>query len=189
MIHNKKDLLYYMEEDRKAFNKPKSYSFKKKIANLIFKDGNFEYMKCLRKLEYYTNVGGVWRYYYAYKLGKLQKRTGIDLHPNVAGAGLHLGHGKVVINAGSKIGEHCKILSDVTIGAQGSKHRRIAPPRIGNRVFIGTGARLIGDIEIADDIVIGANAVVTKSFLEPGITIAGVPARKISNNGSEGYVD
>lgn len=58
MIHNKKDLLYYMEEDRKAFHKPKSYSFKKKIANLLFRDGNFEYMKCLGRLEYYANTGG-----------------------------------------------------------------------------------------------------------------------------------
>lgn len=129
------------------------------------------------------------QYYYAYKLGKLQSRTGIDLRPNVAGAGLHLPHGKVLINPNAQIGEHCKILSDVTIGAHGNHHGRVTPPRIGNRVFIGTGARLIGDIEIADDIVIGANAVVTKSFLEPGITIAGVPARKISDNGSEDFVD
>lgn len=128
------------------------------------------------------------RYYYAYKLGKLRRRTGIELQPNVAGAGLHLPHGKVVINANAQIGEHCKILSDVTIGAQYGRGRG-TPPRIGNRVFIGTGARLIGDIEIADDIVIGANAVVTKSFLEPGITIAGVPARKISDNGSEDFID
>ncbi len=60
--------------------------------------------------------------------------------------------------------------------------------RIGNNVYIGPGARIFGDIEIADGIAIGANAVVNRSFLEPGITIAGVPARKISDKGSKGLL-
>lgn len=188
MIYTKEELLYYMEEDRKVYHKQEIYSIKGKVINLIFKDHFFEYMKCLRKLEYYSNRKKVGRYYYAYKLGKLKQKTGIDLAPNVAGAGLHLPHGKVVINPKAKIGEHCKILSDVTIGVLGS-HRASGAPRIGNRVFIGSGARIIGDIEIADDIVIGANAVVTKNFFECGITIAGVPARKICNNGSQMFCD
>ncbi len=122
------------------------------------------------------------------RLGWLKSKTGIDLDCNVAGPGLHLPHGKVVINARAKIGEHCKIMSDVTVGVIGS-HLKSCAPRIGNRVYIGTGAKIIGDIEIADDIVIGANAVVTKSFTEPNITIAGIPARKINNHGSHNFVD
>lgn len=55
-------------------------------------------------------------------------------------------------------------------------------------MFIASGARIIGDISIASNIAIGANAVVTKSFLEEGITIAGIPAKKISNNSSEGFL-
>jgi serine O-acetyltransferase len=51
-------------------------------------------------------------------------------------------------------------------------------------VYIAPGAKIYGAIEIADNIAIGANAVVNKSFLEPNITIAGVPARKISDKGS-----
>ena len=42
---------------------------------------------------------------------------------------------------------------------------------IGDNVFIGTGAKIIGAIRVADNISIGANSVVTKDFLEPGITI------------------
>ena len=52
-----------------------------------------------------------------------------------------------------------------------------AVPHIGNRVDIGYGAVIIGDVEIADDVKIGANAVVNKSILEPGCTVVGVPAR------------
>jgi serine O-acetyltransferase len=57
-------------------------------------------------------------------------------------------------------------------------------PKIGNNVFIGPGAVIVGDIEIADGIAIGANSYVNKSFKEPNISIAGCPAKKISDQGS-----
>lgn len=63
--------------------------------------------------------------------------------------------------------------------ASGAKHFIDDAPTIGNNVEIGFGAVIIGKIKIADGIKIGANSVVTKSFLEPNITIAGVPAKKI----------
>ena len=50
--------------------------------------------------------------------------------------------------------------------------------KIGNNVYIGMSARILGNITIADNVVIGANAVVTKSIAEPGITVAGIPAKK-----------
>lgn len=59
---------------------------------------------------------------------------------------------------------------------------------IGNNVYIRMGARILGDITIADNVVIGANAVVTKSITEPGITVAGIPVKKISDVGSEFYI-
>ena len=59
---------------------------------------------------------------------------------------------------------------------------------IGDNVYIGPGAMLFGPIRIADEIAIGANSVVNRSFEEPGITIAGAPARKVSDRGSEGLL-
>ena len=47
---------------------------------------------------------------------------------------------------------------------------------------------MFGKIHIADNIVIGANAVVNKDFKEPGISIGGIPAKKISNRDSKGLV-
>ena len=47
---------------------------------------------------------------------------------------------------------------------------------------LGIGCTLLGGITIADGVTVGAGAVVTKSFLEPGITVAGVPAKKISDH-------
>ena len=58
----------------------------------------------------------------------------------------------------------------------------------GNNVYIGTDALILGDVTIEDNVMIGANAVVTKSITESGITVAGILARKISDVGSELYI-
>ena len=52
-------------------------------------------------------------------------------------------------------------------------------PVLGNNIYIGAGAKIIGNIYIADDCVIGANAVVTKSIMEPKSIVAGIPAKVI----------
>lgn len=98
------------------------------------------------------------------------------------GKGLSLPHkGTIVINTTAQIGENCRIHEGVTIGStNGSK----IAATIGNNVFIGSGAKIIGDIHIADDVAIGANAVVVKSIYESGTTWAGNPARKVSDNNS-----
>jgi len=65
-------------------------------------------------------------------------------------------------------------MNNVNIGAnQGSKKA----PKIGNDVYIGPGAVIFGDIEIADGCYIGANAVVNKSVTEPDSVIVGIPAK------------
>jgi len=89
----------------------------------------------------------------------------------------------IVISDLARVGENCSLRQCVTIGVgSGTEGRKT--PQIGNNVFIGPGAVLIGDIKIADGIAIGANSVVNRSFLEEGTTVTGVPARKVSNKGS-----
>jgi len=87
--------------------------------------------------------------------------------------------GSIIINPAARIGGGCKFHGDACIGV--ARTGENGCPVLGKRVDIGIGARVLGDIYIADDIVIGANAVVTKSFYEPGITIAGIPARKVKD--------
>lgn len=82
-----------------------------------------------------------------------------------------------VIHPDAVVGRDCRFFQHVTIG---SAWRGGAPgecvPRIGDGVLLGCGCVLLGDIEIGDGAVIGANAVVTKS-VPAGCTVAGVPAR------------
>ncbi|MDO4818808.1 MAG: serine acetyltransferase [Prevotella sp.] len=195
MIQTRADLRFYLSEDAKQANEPVNPSLKIRIANKLLHNYNRQFMVCLRKAEYYHNnmqTGGVFTklsyLYYSRKLADLRAKTGNGLYLNVVGPGLHLSHGKVVIGASAKIGEHCKILSDVTIGGQG-RYDRGGVPTLGNRVFVGSGARIIGDIKITDDVVIGANSVVVKDILEANTTWAGNPARKISNEGSYHFLN
>src|SRR5918997_6228558 len=72
------------------------------------------------------------------------------------GGGLYLPHGNVVVDGLVSIGRNCVIAPWVTIGTNGT----VAGPRIGDGVFIGTGAKVLGAIEVGDRARIGANAVV-----------------------------
>ena len=95
-----------------------------------------------------------------------------------------IGHGTVfyhrgigcVVHPKSIIGEDCKIFQGVTIGSKWSGSNCLGEaPRIGNNVMIGTGAVILGDIDIGDNSIIGANAVVTHSIPENSLAV-GVPA-------------
>jgi serine O-acetyltransferase len=90
------------------------------------------------------------------------------------GAGFVLVHSTgVVINGQVRGGEHIYIEHQVTIGAE-----RRQSPTLGNDVFIGAGAKVIGPIHIGDGARIGANAVVL-SDVPAWSTVAGIPARVV----------
>lgn len=95
------------------------------------------------------------------------------------GKGLILQHAFSTIIFPESMGENCQIWQNVTIGRAHDKGRR---PRIGNNVKICAGAVVIGDIEIGDNVTIGANAVVTKS-IPSNCVVCGNPARIIKKDG------
>ena len=181
MISSRKDYLLYLEQDKKALGI-------NKIRPAFFGDEIWKFEIRLRKTEYLKNVrqGNVFgKLCYTISMflyHRMRVKLGFSIPLNVFGPGLSIAHrGTIVVNGNAKIGKNCRIQECTTIGATNGNDRA---PVLGNNIFIGSGARIIGDIEIADDIAIGANAVVCKNFLESGITIAGVPARKISQRNS-----
>ena len=121
-------------------------------------------------------------------LRRLRYRMGINIPWRTrVGPGLLLGHaGGIVISANAVIGADCNINHNVTIGA--NKGNRSGCPTLGNRVYVGPGAVVIGNISIGDDVAIGANAVVVDD-VAPGVTVAGIPARVVSANGSRGWIN
>lgn len=158
-IQSKEDLRYYLEQDRIALKRPAGFVLKK--------DNIWKFEILLRKAEYYCNcMPGILK-----KIGSLYKRRlyklgmkcgGFSIPVNCFGPGLSIAHGGTIV------------VNDTA--------------RIGNNCFIATGAKVIGDIHLGNDIAIGANAVVTKSFIEDGITLGGVPAKKISNHTSRNFL-
>ncbi len=185
MIKTKRDLKYYLEEDRKAFGKERKWKFK----SVFFPDDNFRFMKLLRHWEYHYNTHHKIRtLFYAFRCGRLGRKIRVSLPPNVAGPGFHLTHGNFIANEKAKVGAHCKVFDGVTIGGTGRYDKNFAP-QIGDRVVLCSGAKVNGNIRILDDVVVGANAVVTHDILEKGITVAGIPAKKISEQNSAPYLN
>lgn len=103
------------------------------------------------------------------------------------GTGFYIGHHSgIIINSLSVIGKNCNISQGVTIGVSGrGEHRGV--PNIGNHVYIGANATVVGKITVGDKSVIGANSLVTRS-VEPGVTVLGVPAVKVSDNDSRDFI-
>ena len=58
MIRTKQDLEFYLSEDRRVYGKKKPCSLKEWLTNKLFPDRNYEFMICLRLLEYHLNSGG-----------------------------------------------------------------------------------------------------------------------------------
>ncbi len=181
MIKNKKDFKYYLESDEIA-RWGKKTSFLKKLK----KGDLWKYMFILRKLEFSMNCKkGFFKQissiFYRILLNHYQVKTGWTIPPNVCGPGLLVVHrGTVVISPKAKIGRNCRIHACVNIGDWNG-----GSPNIGNNVYIGPGAKIFGNINIADGVAIGANAVVNKSIFEESISVGGIPAKIISNKGNK----
>lgn len=99
------------------------------------------------------------------------------------GKGFCMPHCFSIIISHCHIGENVTVMQQVTIGSsRGGK--RPGYPTIGNNVFIGCGAKILGNIHIGNNAVIGANAVVTKDVPNDAV-VGGVPAKVINMEGKE----
>lgn len=190
MIKTKEDYEYYKKADEIAIGKDAEVGIKRRT--LYFVDNIWKFERLLRKTEYFQNcrtsrIDKIYSNYLMYELYKYRTKLGFTILPNCFGPGLSIAHiGTIVVNPASRIGANCRIHTCVVIGTKAGYPDKA--PKIGNNVYIGPGAKIFGEITISDGIAIGANSVVNKSFLEPNITIAGVPARKISDKGSRGLL-
>lgn len=102
--------------------------------------------------------------------------TGISLPASASiGPGLYLGHfGPTIVHSSAVIGEGCSLGPGVVIGTRGLGSG--GAPQLGNDVYVGVGAKILGPVVIGDGARIGANAVVLSSVPD-GATAVGVPAR------------
>ena len=111
--------------------------------------------------------------------------TGIEIHPGATiGKRLFIDHGMgVVIGETTIIGDDCQLYQGVTLGGVGTgEHKVKRHPTLGNNVMISAGAKIIGDVFIGDNSIVGASSVVLKD-VPPNCTVVGVPGRIVKENG------
>jgi serine O-acetyltransferase len=137
----------------------------------------------IQAFQYHRLRGGPWHGMMR-KIARARHRfwsiiTQSDIEPRAQlGQRLMLPHPNgVVIHEDAIVGDDCMIMQQVTIGMIGDAE----VPTIGNNVYIGAGAKIIGKVSVGDGARIGANAVVTQD-VPTNCTAVGVPARVISRD-------
>ncbi|MCC4357477.1 serine O-acetyltransferase [Limosilactobacillus reuteri] len=139
------------------------------------------YFILLRKAEYYGNkktfMSRIMSFWFTRRKNKLGIKLGFYIPINSTKPGITIWHnGTVVINGDAKVGSGCIFHGNNCIGNNG---KSLEAPIIGNNVELGVGASIIGGVKIADNVKIGAGAVVLSSCEEEGVTLVGIPARKV----------
>lgn len=143
----------------------------------------WDYIRTMRYCEYHMNNSGLrhklMTKWYLYKLRVVSRITGFQIHPGTVGPGLTIWHwGSIIVNPTAKIGKNCTLNPMVIIG---HKVPGEAAPQIGDNVFIGGGAKIIGAIHVGNKATIAPNAVVVNDVPENCI-VGGVPCKQIGYN-------
>ena len=148
----------------------------------------WKYLSCFRWAQYYKEkisaAAGLRKLYAKLACRIMTRRKnifgekcGVEItNSSKLGSRLNIWHSGVVIDG--VLGDDVSIRGNCVLGSKDLKCTS-GRPVIGNGVEVGFGAAVIGNVTIADSCIIGANAVVTKSFPEPGTIIVGVPARAL----------
>lgn len=180
---NKKELKDIIKEEKDIYV-PSKYLYQKYTRAKLYMI--WKLLSNYRKAQYYRETlkttNGIKRIinslryrFFTRKKNLYSEKCGIEIaNERKIGRRLRLWHGGVVINA--NLGDDCAIHGNNILGNKGEMSLNCAP-NIGNNVDVGVGAIVIGEINIADNCCIGANAVVTKSFTKPGSVIVGIPGR------------
>jgi serine O-acetyltransferase len=183
------ELTYLIRSDLYRYTgKVNKYIF---IRNILFSAG-FKYSFWMRVCTF-LREHFIWKYllyriaylilvHYRYKYGiTIQDAT-------IIGSGFYISYfGCIVVNSRAIIGKNCNISNGVTI-AQANRGKRKGTPTIGDNVYIGPGAKIIGNVKVGNGVAIGANCVVTKDIPDNAVVV-GVPGKVISFDSSLGYIN
>ncbi|MDX5480426.1 MAG: serine acetyltransferase [Hymenobacteraceae bacterium] len=149
----------------------------------------FRYTYLLRKASKCKKYSLKWFFYSVLK-NRYSYKYGFQIPSNTEiGEGLYIGHyGTIVVNGKARIGSNCNIAHGVTIG-QANRGKLKGFPTIGDKVWIGTGSVIVGNITIGSNVLIAPNSFVNIDVPENSIAM-GNPATIIQKeNPTEGYIE
>lgn len=182
MIDSKQKLRETLNYEKKLYAKKHIYIY---LPRLSEKSIIWRYICLLRLEEYATNARKQFRkILYRFLRTKMSRRYLMQIPINVVEKGLLIFHVAPMILNAKHIGMNCMMGPNVNMVAQGHTGDSCV---LGDNIAIGAGVTIVGGVTIADGIAIGANSLVNKSFDEPGITIAGNPAKKINSRPSSSW--
>ena len=153
---------------------------------------SFQYIFWMRTCRF-TKSNPILKFFFfpfaAIMLHRYTYKYGISVpYTTEIGSGFYIGHfGGIVVNGKSKIGKNCNLSHGVTLG-KANRGRNAGYPTIGDNVYIGPGAKIVGAVKVGNNVAIGANCVVTRDIPDNAVVV-GIPGRVISYEGSQGYVN
>ena len=158
------------------------------LITRLFKPLELKYLYYFRK--YHNCNSRIIKMYCNIKLKKLMNKTQIQIPKNTKiDSGFYIGHlGRIVINPNAILGKNINIATGVTIG-QENRGKRKGSPTIGDNVWIGSNAVIVGKINIGNDVLIAPLSYVNFDVPDHSIVI-GNPAKIIyRDNATEGYIN
>lgn len=182
MILTRKDLKEYIKADRARYGLRKIL-----LLGRILNDESYyvtKFLYCLRHLEYYKNNSDKLLFkiplvYWFLRHRYLELKLGIRISPNVVGKGIYIPHfvGGIIINA-LRVGDNCIFNSGVIVG---NKYNPKDKPIIGDNVEITIGSKIIGKVNIGNNVIVAPNSVVIHDVPDNTV-VSGVPAKIIKYN-------
>jgi len=150
---------------------------------------NLHYVYLLRKCQQFSKksiLGIFWRFV----LRHHQIKYGFQIYPETKiGEGFYLGHwGAVIINPKAKIGKNCNIAQGVTI-AQANRGKNEGVPEIGNEVWIGPNAVVVGKIKIGNNVLIAPNAYVNFDVPDNSVVVGNPATITPNENATADYIN
>ena len=166
------------------------YDLPLSLKQRFFLPPEVKYLKLWRRASYHYKKGGLYGKLLYLKLEGMMHRTHIQLPPEVeAGPGLYIGHlGRVIVHPDTKLGRNINLATGITIG-RANRGKRAGVPVIGDNVWIGTNAVIVGGIHIGNDVLIAPNAYVNFDVPDHSVVIGNPGVIKPSENATEGYIN
>lgn len=185
---NKKDLDILINTDLKRYGftdrKKPTYFKKMKLYGFI-------YTSTMRKAKFYKDKNYKLRFLFSkVKLQYLSYLFGFQIeYTTVIGKGLYIGHfGRIIINSHAILGNNINLSPGITIGMT-NRGKNKGVPTIGNDVWIGTNAVVVGGIRIGNDVMIAPNSFVNFDVPDHSIVIGNPGVIHYRKNASEYYIE
>ena len=115
--------------------------------------------------------------------GYIQRRLlrvyGLEITPGAeVGGGFYIAHPAGCTIRAARIGANVSVIAVVTVGTNKTIDGTLGWPTLGHNVYLGAGCRVLGAVEIGNDVKVGANAVVLEDVAD-GCTVVGIPAKPV----------